>query len=215
MDPPEPVRRGADDASSSDAQGRAAHDIGRASRRPRWSELIWLGILAAIGVVQVVRMQWFDAAVYAAVVALLIADLMGVLPAIPARRRASARLLLGAAAVLGIALCLMPRHSPGMSVVVLIVGVVALLLCWPQSTGTSAPWSRGLQRLAIAWSVILVAGCLWELLQFILGRIAPAQHWFALSDLIDPLVATAPGRILFILAWLGAGIFLIRRGRQT
>lgn len=102
-----------------------------------------------------------------------------------------------------------------MAAVVIAAGVTALALAWSQPDGPpAAPWSRGLQRLAIAWSVILVAGCLWELLQFILGRVEPRLQWFALSDLVDPLVSSLPGRVLFIAAWVVAGVFLVRRGRR-
>jgi hypothetical protein len=67
----------------------------------------------------------------------------------------------------------------------------------------------------VAWSVILVAGCLWELAQFIVGRIAPTQPSFALSDLVDPLLDVPLGKAVFAMAWLACGAFLVLRGRRT
>lgn len=185
----------------------------RTARALRLPVAVWLGILAAIGVVQIVRAQWFDVAVYAVAVAVLTADALGLLPAVPLRRRVPLPWLLGGTAAIGAVMCFLPRHGLWMGVAVIAVGAVAAIVAWPQGTSASPPWTRGLRRLAIAWSAILVAGCLWELFQFVLGRIAPDLHWFALSDLLDPLVSTVPGRILFLAAWLGGGLFLVRRGR--
>ncbi|MGB3374900.1 MAG: hypothetical protein WBA87_07155, partial [Microbacterium sp.] len=69
-------------------------------------------------------------------------------------------------------------------------------------------------KLAVAWTVILIIGCLWELAQFIVGLIAPQQPSFALSDLIDPLLGTAIGKAVFAGAWLSCGAFLVLRGRS-
>lgn len=213
MDPREDARAGQDGAAEQVSAGDA-RALGR--RRLRWSEAAWVAILVAIGVVQIVRAQWFDAIVYGVAVGALLADATGLLPAVPARRRMPLRWLVAGAAALGAVMCFAPRHGVVMGAAVLVAGAVALVLAWPQpGTGAVGPWPRGLRRLAIAWSAILVAGCLWELAQFILGRAAPRLQWFALSDLIDPVVATVPGRILFAAAWTAAGVFLLRRGRRS
>jgi hypothetical protein len=60
----------------------------------------------------------------------------------------------------------------------------------------------------------MVLGCLWELAQFILGLTRPGDPAFALSDLLDPLLAAWPGRLVFILLWLAGGCFLLLRGRR-
>ena len=55
------------------------HAADAVRRRPRWSELGWIGILAAIGIVQIIRQQWFDSAVYALMVVIISADAVGLL----------------------------------------------------------------------------------------------------------------------------------------
>jgi hypothetical protein len=193
----------------------ASSDRPHRRRGVRWSEALWLGILTAIGAVQIVRAQWFDAVVYFGAVAVLVADAAGLIPATSRRRRVTTGWLTGAAAVLGAVMCFLPRHGTWMGVAVLIAGAVAVVIAWPQPGGTAPVWSSGLRRLAWAWSAIVVAGCLWELAQFVLARVAPDLQWFALSDLVDPLVATVPGRILFITAWVACGVFLLGRGRRA
>lgn len=60
----------------------------------------------------------------------------------------------------------------------------------------------------------MILGCLWELAQFIIGLVHPQDPAYALSDLLDPLLATWPGRLAFIALWLAGGCFLVRRGRR-
>ena len=212
MDPREDTGRRPRDAGRPESSMLAPSERRRA---PRWPEVVWLAILTAIGVVQIVRAQWFDAAVFFGAVLALAADSFGLGPSVRKRRRPALRWLIAGAVVLGAVLCFLPRHGLWMGVAVTVAGVAALIVTWPQPGSTGAPpWSRGLRRLAVAWSVILVAGCLWELLQFVLGRVEPRSQWYALSDLVDPVVASVPGHLLFVAAWIGAGVFLIRRGRR-
>lgn len=177
----------------------------------------WVGVLLAIGVVQLVRAQWFDAAVFLGVAALLAIDTIrrptgdrG-----PARSFATPdrRWLWGGAALVGVLACLSPRHSPLMQLLVCAVGVAALALAWLRGSAPAAPWSPGLRRLGWAWGTIVILGCLWELAQFIVGLVHPQDPAFALSNLLDPLLASWPGRVVFIALWVAGGCFLVRRGR--
>ncbi|WP_029146120.1 hypothetical protein [Microbacterium luticocti] len=184
-------------------------------RTARWPVGCWIFILAAIGIVQIVRLQWFDAAVYAAAAVGVWLLARGVLPA-PPRWRVALPWLAGAAAVAGAVLCFLPRHSPLMQVLVIVIGMPAVALAWsgaalahPRHPTSFGP---GIRRLALAWAVILVAGCIWELVQFILGLVHPDATSFALSDLLNPAVATVPGQIAFIAVWLAGGVWLLRRG---
>lgn len=183
-----------------------------ARRAPvRWPVVCWLVILVLIGVAQLVRGEWFDAAVFLVAIALVCCSIL--LPAQGAHRPRP-YLVVFAATALAAAVALLPRHSTGMIVAVLITGVAALVASWPGAASARRAWTPGLRRLAVAWAVILVAGCLWELAQFIVGRIAPTQPSFALSDLVDPLLDTELGKAVFAGAWLSCGAFLVLRGRR-
>jgi len=182
-------------------------------RRPRWSELCWIGVLAAIGVVQVIRGQWFDAIVYALLVTVTTTDAVGLLPERTRTRAVSLRVLLIAAVVFGAALIVLPRHSPAIMVVLAVVGVGAVVVAWPgPRTPKSGPWPAGLRRLAWAWSGIVIAGCVWELGEFIAGLLAPHQASQALSDLADPALSTLWGKGVFVVVWMAVGLWLLRRG---
>ncbi|QAY59715.1 hypothetical protein ET475_06725 [Microbacterium protaetiae] len=188
----------------------------RLARRPGWAFACWLFVLVAIGVVQIVRLQWFDAAVFfgAAPVATLTAT--GHLSARGSSHRMPLPALSAAAAVLGAILCFLPRHGVLMQVVVIAIGAIAALVAASGRAVTRpdrpTTFSPGIRRLALAWAVIIVLGCVWELIQFILGLVQPDAAWFALSDLLDPLAGTVPGKILVVAAWLAGGVWLLRRG---
>lgn len=190
-----------------DAGGQRPHARGRALR---WPVLCWVLILTLIGVVQLVRAEWFDAAVF--LIALMLVVISALLPQHPIHGIRSGAIVISAT-VLAAVVALLPRHSVGMVVAVLVTGVAALVAAWPGAASERRAWVRGPQRLAVAWAIILVIGCLWELAQFIVGRIAPEQPSFALSDLVDPLLDTAFGKVIFAAAWLSCGAFLVLRGR--
>ncbi|MFE6996400.1 hypothetical protein ACFVAE_10615 [Microbacterium sp. NPDC057659] len=192
-------------------QDAAGRDGDRRGRALRWPMLCWVTILLLIGVVQIVRAQWFDTAVF-----LTAAVSVAASAALPRHVPAAAPLrpLLATAVLLGAFLCLMPRHSPGMAAVVLLTGAGAVVVAWSGAFAGPHRWTPGLRRLGTVWAAALIAGCVWELVQFILGEIAPDRPTYALSDLIDPLLDSAAGRSAFIAAWLACGVFLLRRGRR-
>jgi len=171
----------------------------------------------AIGAVQLVRAQWFDAAVFLGVAGLLGIDTIRRPTADRSPRRPLAmpgrRWLWAGAALVGVLACLSPRHSLLMQLLVCAVGAAALALAWLRGSAQAEPWSPGLRRLGWAWGTIVILGCLWELAQFIVGLARPQDPAFALSNLMDPLLASWPGRVVFIALWAAGGCFLVRRGR--
>lgn len=187
-------------------------------RRMSWPVACWVFVLLAIGVVQIVRVQWFDAAVFFAAGTAVGTDALRVRTAAEARAFPAVGLLWLSvvAGVAGAVMCFLPRHGTAMKIVVIAVGVVTSLMAW--SGGVVAhprqrtAFSVGVQHLALAWAAIVVAGCIWELIQFILGLVQPQAAWFSLSDLLNPTVASIPGRIAFIAGWLALGVWLLRRG---
>lgn len=184
---------------------------GRRTRPARWPVVCWLVILTLIGMVQVVRAEWFDVGVF--LVAIVLVGISILLPPHGTHRMHPTGVVI-AATVLAAAVALLPRHGTGMIVAVLITGIVALVAAWPGAECGRRTWSPGLRRLAVMWAVILIIGCLWELAQFIVGTIAPDRPSFALSDLVDPLLDTGLGKAIFAGAWLSCGAFLVLRGRS-
>lgn len=216
---------------------RYRHDghIRLTAPRLPWPVASWVFVLLAIGVVQIVRVQWFDAAVFFAAGLAVLADGLrshnGRAAASDTHARGDmaarwhTRVPTGptpllwmslAAGVGGAVMCVAPRHGTVMKIAVIAVGVATVGLAW-RGAAVAHPraatrLSRGIVHLALAWALIVIAGCIWELAQFILGLVDPRATWFALSDLLNPAVATVPGRILFVVGWLALGLWLLRRG---
>jgi hypothetical protein len=191
------------------------HAADAARRRPRWSELCWIGVLAAIGIVQIVRGQWFDVAVYALVVTMLAADAVGLLPDRTRARSLSRRAVVITAVVWGVVVMIAPRHGPVMMAVLVVIGISAVVLAWPgRRAPESSPWPRGLRRLAWAWAILVIAGCVWELGEFIAGLLAPRAPSEALSDLGNPMLSTFAGKAAFVVVWVVLGAWLLRRGAR-
>jgi len=190
----------------------STHDDDAVERatRPTLGELAWIGIVVAIGIVQVVRLQWFDALVFAAAALAIIADSTGRLPSSSRVRRVTGRALLIGGVMAAAAVTLLPRHTPAMMVAMLAIGAAVLIVVWPGTTRT-APWPHGLRLLSWWCAAIVIAGCLWELAQFVRGRVAPDIPAPALSDLLNPLLGTPIGHLVFAVVWVTAGAFLVRR----
>ena len=184
-------------------------DAGGRPRALRWPALCWIAVLLMIGIVQIVRAQWVDTGVFFAA-----AGLVAVSPWAPPRpsRRVPLRAMVAGAATAGLVVCVAPRHSAGAVAAVTAVGVVALALAWAGSSAGPRPWPPALRRLGWAWAGLVIAGCLWELAQFILSEIFPGSPAYALSNLLDPLLDGDPGRIAFATVWVASGAFLLLRG---
>jgi hypothetical protein len=65
----------------------------------------------------------------------------------------------------------------------------------------------------LAWVVVLVAGCLWELAALLLQPSITTDSYAhpTISTLTDPVLASSPGRALVLAAWLGLGWYLVER----
>lgn len=178
--------------------------------RPTLGQASWIAILALIGLVQVIRLQPFDALFFAAAVVVTAMDATGILTASTPSRRVAARVLVVVGAAAAVVIALLPRHGPAMVVLVLLLGTAVFFFCWPGS-GDRPRWPAGMHALARCWAVILVIGCLWELFAFILSLVAPRAPAPALSDLLDPMLADRLGQAVFAALWVALGIWLLRR----
>lgn len=207
----------------------------------RWSVSAWsvpgrsvlreptVPILLAASVVHVVRRDALDFAVFFGTAVLIVAD-----SRFSAGRRAGGRLkvdaeraghvapdrwrrawlpLLGMTVFAGVAALAVPV-SLGARMIVTLIGIAALVLvlCAP---GAKNPADRTGEALAgwPVWAVIGVATCLWELTSFIAQQVWPLDQDAhpAVSDLVGPLLDTWFGRAVFLLLWVGAGWWLLRR----
>jgi len=181
-----------------------------------WGPRAWLLVMAIIGVVQLVRQQWFAAALF-----LLAAVVIG---AVRVRHRGEGHLtrrhlplgvLLPVAAAAAVALTVLARHSGAMVAVLVPLGAVALALGWSgdRATTPQVRWPSALRRLAWAWAAIWIAGGLWELAQVLLVNLGQDPAAVPLSDLLEPVLEHRTGQGVFAAAWLLAGVYLLRRGR--
>lgn len=183
----------------------------------------WILILVITGSVQVLRGDAaIDAVVFFAVAALLTLDAAGIGRIKAERPVVRFRFVLVTAAALAAVVTLAPRHGVVSSVVVALVGLVMVVLTWLDPSapanhdGTDEARRQRLTRAATCWAVVLLALSLLELYSYLVGRGTDATQYAhpAVSDLIDPLLDTPVGRVVFAVAWTATGAVLLMRGRK-
>lgn len=182
----------------------------------------WVFILAFTGVFQLFRGAIADGVVFEVLAAGLLADAAGWLPALRERRPPRFVIVI-TLAVAAAVLALTPRHGIADGIVLAVAGLLVLAVAWPNHPGraeksaeAASRWSPRLKRSAALWASLGLAFCLWELTMYLLGTYLPGgrDDFPALSDLLDPLLASPIGRILFAAGWLLGGVALLRRGRN-
>jgi hypothetical protein len=188
---------------------------GRGVRNPvTW----WTAIVLITGAFQVYRGAPVDGSFFLAVAAVLIVDRLGVLPAVARRPAAPTGVLLAGAVAVVVVATVTPRYGIGDVVVVVAVGLVVLAYGWPETAppASDAP-GRPIRTAVLAWSVVGVVTCVWELTEYFLGRpsAAASRDHPALSDLVDPLLHGDAGRAVFTAVWLLGLSFLPRRARPS
>lgn len=204
--------------------------IGKTSRRRSTAVVAaitracWVFVLVLTATFHFIRGAPVDAWIYLGGAAVVGLDALGWLR-IPLRPRSygpgfSRRVL--AFTLIGVASLVMaatPLYGAVDAVVVVGLGVLLLPVVWADRVPgpRDAPSSRRVRRAAVAWSIVIVAGCAWEIAAFFLSRISPAaeQQFPPLSDLIDPLLATPVTRALLVAAWFIGGYALLRRGYRS
>jgi hypothetical protein len=119
---------------------------------------------------------------------------------------------------LGIILVVAPRHGWVDLVTMVLIGLTVLVLAWNPRPKSTFHGARAIKRSALVWSLWAVALCAWEATAFILSVTTPngGANFPTISILLDPVVESIPGRILFVGLWLAGGLSLIgffrRRG---
>ena len=93
------------------------------------------------------------------------------------------------------------------------LGTVVVLVGWHGPLRARPADGRPPVAGTLAWIVLLVAGCLWEL-GALLGQPSITTDSYAhptISTLTDPLLSAWPGRSVLLLAWLALGWYLVER----
>ena len=208
---------------------------GDVRRRRVLSAAPWVLMLLAVGVVQAVRAQWVDAALFLFVAAGLALDASGVIDRIvrggAARQdaggggirsrtpveRIGRTVAWAAVAIAAGVLVVATRHGFVAGVFALLFGVLAVVIAWaPATSPPPSPERRtARRRAALLWVSVVVAASVWELSTFIVGRIVPSVRpdFPSLSEIVDPLLDQPAGRAVFVVVWLGLGGFLLTRAR--
>lgn len=183
----------------------------------------WIAVLVITAVFHVVRGAPVDAAIYAVGAVVLVFDALGWLRVplrMPADRDTLSRRVI-AGTLIGVAsltLGFTRLYSPADTAIVVGLGVLLLPVVWAERpSGGPEPLPTVVRRTAIAWSIVIVVGCLWEIGVFFLGRdLTGSETAFpALSDIIDPVLAWPPARVVLVACWLLGGYALLRRGRRA
>jgi hypothetical protein len=100
----------------------------------------------------------------------------------------------------------------------------ATLAVWaPAAVGVAVGWRRRTSdgpdpapvpaAGAAVWAAVFVALALWELAALLLQPSLTTDSWAhpTISVLLDPILATHPGRAVVLSLWLASGWWLLRR----
>jgi hypothetical protein len=178
----------------------------------------WIAILLVTGAFQIYRGAPVDGCLFLAIATVLAIDRLGALRAVGGRPAVPAGVLVAGAVAVVLVAAATPRYGTGDILVVVAVGLVVLAYGWPQ-TLRPPPRAHGrpVRTAMVAWSVVGVATCGWELTEYFLGRpsAAASNDHPALSDLVDPLLHGPAGRAVFTVVWLLGLAFLLRRARPS
>jgi hypothetical protein len=130
------------------------------------------------------------------------------------RRRllAVGALLAGGAAYAGV-MGSFSRYSWPVTAGIVGLGTVVVLIGWHGPLRDRPDGGRLPVAGTLAWLVVLVAGCLWELGALLQqpSLTTDSNSHPTISTLTDPLLATSPGRSIVLLAWLALGWYLVER----
>lgn len=182
-----------------------------------------VGILLLASVVHVVRRNVFDFLLFFGTAMVIIVEsriesrraearaarALSPAPPLPRHRRWAAA---AAIASLSAVVALLPPAGGLTRVVLAATGVAVLAVVVVRPASRSVDGAGGAHGWQV-WATIGVAACLWELSSFVAQQVWPADQDAhpAVSDLVGPLLAGWPGRVVFLLLWAGAGWWLLRQ----
>lgn len=114
---------------------------------------------------------------------------------------------------LGVALSLLPRHSPIHAGIFIAILPLALALVWHRDAGEKVKPIETEKRARTLWAGLCVGICIWELGANIAGQLNHTLTQFpTISVLVDPGLDTILGQGIFVTLWLAAGWAFLRLG---
>jgi hypothetical protein len=129
------------------------------------------------------------------------------------RRPLAAGALVAAGAVYAVVVGSFSRYSWPATAGIIGLGTIVVLIGWHGPVRARPDGGRLPVAGTLAWVVVLVAGCLWEL-SALLWQPSLTTDSYAhptISTLTDPLLATSPGRMVVLFAWVAFGWYLVER----
>jgi hypothetical protein len=105
------------------------------------------------------------------------------------------------------------RYSWPATAGIISLGTVVVLIGWHGPLRHRPAGKRLPVAGTVAWCVVLVAGCLWELAALLLQPSITTDSYAhpTISTLTDPVLAGSPGRAAVLAAWLALGWYLVER----
>ena len=105
------------------------------------------------------------------------------------------------------------RYSWPATAGIIVLGTIVVVIGWHGPLRDRPAGGRLPVAGTLAWVVVLVAGCLWELGALLQQPSLTTDSYShpTISTLTDPVLATFPGRSLVLLAWLALGWYLVER----
>lgn len=183
--------------------------------KARWTlgSILWLAALTIMASFQTWRGAYEDGIVFSVLVVLLIIDRS--LGERLSRNRKALQLAPWAiwlvAVLFGIVLIFAPRHSSVVFGAMALIGVMMLVVAWPDLSATKTDSTPAIRRSAWGWAVVGISLCVWEATAFVLSVTMPggSQAHPTISVLLDPALETVIGRTIFVGLWLLAGVGLV------
>lgn len=105
------------------------------------------------------------------------------------------------------------RYSWPATAGIVALGTVVVLIAWHGPVRARPDGGRLPVAGTLAWLAVLVTGCLWELSALLQQPSLTTDSYPhpTISTLTDPLLATSPGRLMVLLAWVAFGWYLVER----
>jgi len=185
-----------------------------ATPKPRFS--LWVAVFAITSALQIFRGAALDEVFFIGGTGVLAAATWFAREA-PAGRRFEkmANIARHIALFLILVLAIVPRHSIAMLAVLVGMLPFLLLAAWIGPYGVAHEKSKRISYTRHLWTAWAVIFCVWEFAANILGQlVGNLTSYPTISILLDPLIDTKIGKLVFVSLWIWAGYVLLFRLRE-